>query len=269
MKGPSAALILATCGVFFAGSHPPFADYHPPDGGTAAANDYRCPAGYVLIGIGGRQGSWMDAAWGICGRVRSDGTINSGDRRTTSRAGGSGGTSGAQVCPSGRALVGYTGNAGTYVNTIRTITCARWDSDRRVSTGSPYGYSLFPERSGGFYSQTYCAYGMVGDGIRGQAGIYLDSFSVRCVFAPTRIRPRPACPRPGEAPPGSSPPARRTSTGAASDARRGAPGALAAPRTRCRTRCRSDAPAATVGHIVTGAAVLPILSPADASCRVL
>jgi len=62
-----------------------------------------------------------------------------------------------------------------------------------VSTGSPYGYSLFPARSGGFYSQTYCAYGMVGDGIRGQAGIYL-SFSVRCVFAPYANPPQTSLP---------------------------------------------------------------------------
>lgn len=177
MKLSSAAVILSTSCVFLGGSP-------PPDRGAAATYDYRCPSGYVLIGIGGRQGMWMDAAWGICGRVRSDGTLNSGDRRTTTRAGGSGGTAGGTVCSSGQALVGYKSNTDTHVNTISTILCSTWDPSRRLAASNSYSYGLFARRPGGSYSQAICPMGMVGDAIRGQAGTYLDRFSVRCVFAP-------------------------------------------------------------------------------------
>lgn len=176
MRPTLAAITLSTCGMFFAGSYPPAAE-------PGASYDYRCPAGYVLIGIGGRQGSWMDAAWGICGRVRSDGSLNSGDRRVTRRAGGTRGTRRGRVCPNGRVLVGHSGTARTYVNTIRHIRCATWSADHRVAATRSYPYELFPPRTGTF-SNSSCDYGMVAIGITGEAGVYLDRFRLKCAYAP-------------------------------------------------------------------------------------
>jgi hypothetical protein len=150
---------------------------------AAASYSYDCPSGRVLIGIGGRQGSWMDAAWGICGRIRSNGTINSGDRVTTTRAGGTGGRTGGAVCPSGQVLVGFTGAANSYVNSIRTITCSTWDATNRIANNAVYGHNAFSSRSG-FYIQTLCKYGMTASGIQGNAGSYLDTFSVKCAYQP-------------------------------------------------------------------------------------
>lgn len=175
------AAILSICGIPLLGS--PTTARPPAGSADSYGYDYRCPADYVLIGIGGRQGSWMDAAWGICGRIRSDGTLDSGDRRVTRRAGGTGGTAKGRVCPNGRVLVGQSGTGRTYVNTIRHIRCARWDASRRVATTTSYPYELFPARSGTF-SNSSCDYGMVAIGITGQAGIYLDRFALKCAYAP-------------------------------------------------------------------------------------
>lgn len=186
------AVVLAVCAVPLAWS--------PPAGPAAADSgsySYNCPSSYVLIGVAGRQGSWMNAAWGICGRIRSNGTLNSGDRRVTTRAGGLGGTGGGKVCPPGKVLVGFTGTHGiapvvggiristpTYVHTIRTITCSTWDPTNRVATGGAYSYTAFPTKDPGEYIQTLCKYGTLGTGISGKAGSYLDTFSVKCVYAP-------------------------------------------------------------------------------------
>lgn len=175
------AAVLAACAVPLAWS--PSIE-RAPEGRASYSYDYRCPTDYVLIGIGGRQGAWMDAAWGICGRIRSNGTLNSGDRRVTRRAGGSGGTTKGRVCPSGHVLVGWSGTARTYVHTIRTIRCSPWDTSNRIASGRQSYYYLFPEKGAGTFSNTLCQYGMIGVGISGQAGAYLDRFQVRCAYAP-------------------------------------------------------------------------------------
>ncbi len=175
MPGRSLARILIVVAgtmVMSAGSSPqPAADY-----------TISCSSDRALIGIRGWQGWWMDGIQGICARIDGNGSLISGDIILTSRAGGTG-IGGSKrsdhACPSGYVLTGWKGTRGSYVNTIHTLVCKRFDAGTRSATGSATERNAFEQKPGTAVSGA-CTDSKYGTAFAGAAGIYLDSATLVC-----------------------------------------------------------------------------------------
>jgi hypothetical protein len=148
-----------------------------------------CPAGQVLVGIGGATGQWIDAAWGVCGALSVNATSNAvtiGPGATLPTRG----TVGSDVtwlaqCPANEAVVGIAGNSGRGMDSF-VLTCAP------LVVSGPVG-SLTLHQGGG---TTLASVGDVGGGgpftpfvcndpdvvtlVAGSAGQWLASYGAAC-----------------------------------------------------------------------------------------
>jgi hypothetical protein len=106
-----------------------------------------CPAGQVLVGVGGSTGSWIDAAYGICGvaalatnTTKSpyaySVTISHGATLQTEGSVGASDTPFTAMCPANEAVVGVAGNSGTGMDQL-VLSCA----PLKVS-GAPGSFAL-------------------------------------------------------------------------------------------------------------------------------
>jgi hypothetical protein len=168
----------------------PLTLFYVPSVEAAKSYSFSCPNKYVMVGLHGSQGSWMNGVTGRCAKIRSNGTIDLNNIKYTRLAGAKLGNDDLfnktklVKCPKNKVLVGFTGNTGTYVNAITTITCRTWDRGSRTSSGRTSSHKMFPLKGKGTYSQTLCPDGAVGLGIKGKHGSYLDRFAVKCGLAP-------------------------------------------------------------------------------------
>ena len=95
-----------------------------------------CSNGNVLVGIEGRQDWYIDAIRGVCAAPGTQYYSYNGVRHPL--RGGSGGTTFAQFCGTGRAVVGLEVKVGWYIDSVR-IMCRQLDSATRVSGPVFYG----------------------------------------------------------------------------------------------------------------------------------
>lgn len=150
----------------------------------APAADYTisCSSDRALIGIRGWQGWWMDGIQGICAKIDGSGALISSDINRTTRAGGTGIGGSKQsdhACPTGYVLTGWKGTRGSYINTIHTLVCKRFDRSTRSATGSATERTAFERKSGTAVSGS-CPDSKYGTAFAGAAGIYLDSATLVC-----------------------------------------------------------------------------------------
>ncbi len=164
------------------------------DGGTSF--DDPCPAGQVLIGMGGATGQWIDAIYGICGAVALTTststdpytyavTISPGATLPTRGTVGSGDVTWKGTCPANQAVVSVAGNSGVGMDHV-TLSCARL----QVS-GSPGAFVLrhgsvtvlAPEGDtggGSPFTPVVCTDPGVVRLVAGGAGQWVDQMSVAC-----------------------------------------------------------------------------------------
>ena len=167
-------------------------------GGTSGGNSFSdgCPAGQVLVGIGGATGQWIDAVYGICGVVDLKAltstdpytyavTIGAG---TTLPTEGTVGTTDAlwqAQCPANTAVVEVAGNSGEAMDQV-DLSCAPL-----VITGSPGSFVLHqgtvtaiaPEGDtggGGPFTPVVCPDPQVMALVWGGAGVWVDNMGVAC-----------------------------------------------------------------------------------------
>jgi hypothetical protein len=91
-------------------------------GGTGGTSSYefRCPSGQVVAGLFGKSAWWIDKIGIKCGRLTSDGLIESNSvTNDFFSAGGTGGSSFNRTCPNNKPAVGIEGRSGWYVDKIR------------------------------------------------------------------------------------------------------------------------------------------------------
>ncbi|MCP3064994.1 hypothetical protein LXT21_40095 [Myxococcus sp. K38C18041901] len=103
---------------------------HGGTGGTAVT--LGCPAGYVAVGIFGREADNIDQLGLRCAYLYSTGAL--GASANTGTAGGMGGSSFALNCPLGQAVVGFHGRDAARVDALGLYcsTPTNW-----LSTNSP------------------------------------------------------------------------------------------------------------------------------------
>ena len=175
-----------------------------------------CPPNSALIGVDGRIGAIIDNVYGIC-RPFADGRP-AGRITLTAAAGGTGGLpptigdvgdtpGGSTICGSNNSVV--TGMAGSWgvsevgIPTIKLQTgpnvvheivlrCERWDqaSGRFLTTGTAglAGRESGSMRRYGTDSVGWCPAGMVGVGLVGRSGIYVDNIALLCRRVPAVSR---------------------------------------------------------------------------------
>lgn len=160
-------------------------------GGGGTLRTDACPAGYVLIGLRGRDGSEIDALGAICGRyeLTESGTpISYGIRTNTAEVdltqrGGSGGSAFRYECPDGQLVRGIDGRAAARVDNIG-FTC----QDPNVS-GGPGSFSIIyasgyamPNQggSGGSTFNYTCPGNSVAVGIVTRSGSRIDRVGLIC-----------------------------------------------------------------------------------------
>lgn len=153
----------------------------PTAGGSGGARfDLACREGEVLVGVRGIAGSWMNRIGLICHRVGPQGQWI-GMPSNRGRAGGDGDMltrSFAKTCPRDHAVTGFRGRAGQYVHSLdlecRDLTGASTTGGSVVFAGAVGG------DGGNAFSTRSCAGNLPATGALGSAGIYVDSFGLKC-----------------------------------------------------------------------------------------
>ena len=137
-------------------------------------------APFMLIGVAGRSGNWVDQIRGIC--MRFDGVnriaIWRGDPTQGASFGGQGGEPFQRVCPRNQAVVGFRGRAGFYVDRLQ-IGCQAF-----TDSGQPIGAVTWLTPVGGTggapFGPLRCAANGAVQFLSGRGGSYVDSIGLEC-----------------------------------------------------------------------------------------
>jgi hypothetical protein len=155
-----------------------------------------CPAGQVLIGIGGSTGQWIDSLYGVCGTLGLTTsttttpytyavTITSGTTLPTRGTNGGTDTTWLASCPANEAVVGIAGNSGIAMDQL-VLSCAPL-----LVTGSPSSFALTQGSSttlppegdttgGGPFAPVNCPSPQVIALVAGTDGQWMNSLGVAC-----------------------------------------------------------------------------------------
>jgi len=152
----------------------PFALYC--DGGPSTA----------LVGIRGREGSYVDRVQGVCVQVNFDGTWQ-GNTFNTGSAGGSGGNAFTLTCARDRAITAITGRAGIYVDKLK-VGCARIGPEGRITGDVEYLGGVAGSPGNNNFGELSCRDGNAARAIIGRAGIYVDAIGLRCSRLTSTLR---------------------------------------------------------------------------------
>lgn len=165
---------------------PAFAWVSSAAGGRGGSSfDIRCRDDFVLVGILGRAGDWLDRVKGHCAErehVADWITLQINYSGTSLVGGGGGDEDFVRFCPEGQAVSGISGREGWYVNRL-LIYCTPYNdatgqlsSNRHTAvTGGAVG------GNGGVpYGPYYCPDFLPGKGFLGKAGAYVDRIALIC-----------------------------------------------------------------------------------------
>jgi hypothetical protein len=147
-------------------------------GGGGTAYSRGCGSLGVLVGLQTKFGSWIDQITPVCQQFSANGTID--DIFTLARIGGTGGINIEEArCPAGKVLAGLVVRWGTYTNSVE-LRCASWTASNKTRGTSLSGGGTIGTGGGVTTTSLSCPAGQVGKGLKGKAGIYVDSMSLVC-----------------------------------------------------------------------------------------
>lgn len=149
----------------------------PRGGSGGSLASIGCAANYVVYGIYGGAGSYVDRLGLLCAYLNSDGSL--GYQYRTGYVGGTGGTNYTITCPAGQAVVGLYGRSGSYVDQwgLYCSHVSTWRTSGTVEsvTGSAGGSGGYP-----FYDVCPSAYVMTS--INARAGSLVDQEQGVCSY---------------------------------------------------------------------------------------
>ncbi len=140
-----------------------------------------CDDGEVLVGVHGRQGSWINRIGIRCVKVdvqgRWDGNVYNGPA-----VGGDGDVFTRDIeptdCPRNNAVVGFRGKYGSYVDKLE-LEC-RPLADAEHADGPTSMIGPFGGEGGTGFDTISCDGARAATGIYGRAGIYVDKLGLKC-----------------------------------------------------------------------------------------
>ena len=158
----------------------------PVWGGTGGTTSYNldCGSTGVMVGLYGKEGTWVDQIAVRCRSVNTDGTL--GNYYSRGPTGGSGGAGANAQCPSGSVVGVMAATSGSFINDV-SVQCFAWIAATRrfdvhqykgiYGIGDPVSPVSFGAVSNAVVS---CPVGTVGKAIRGKSGSYVDSMQFVC-----------------------------------------------------------------------------------------
>lgn len=152
-------------------------------GSSGTAFTAKCLEGEVLLGVKGWKGSWIDLAQGICGKVSLiNGSTVWGSN--TSEAGTKPlfavNADYYSFCGHGYAVKGFSGTAGSYVNTLKLV-CEKLGAGARTQ-GSSKALAVVGGAGGTAHGPYSCPESKPAIGFYGRAGNYVDKFGLICGY---------------------------------------------------------------------------------------
>ena len=137
-------------------------------------------APFMLIGVAGRSGNWLDQIRAICMRFTGVNRIAiwRGNPTQGASMGGQGGEPFQRVCPRNQAVVGFRGRAGSYLDRLQIACQAFTDS------GHPIGPVTWLAPVGGIgggpFGPLRCTANGAVQSLSGRGGFYVDSLGLQC-----------------------------------------------------------------------------------------
>jgi hypothetical protein len=157
-------------------------EYSSKVGGTrGSVSDVMCNANEVMVGVHGTYKAWMDNLGVRCVQVGIDGRWIGSPRNGPSR-GGTGGDRNLSIdCPTGRAVTGITGAAGSYIHRIG-LQCKTLGAEARTS-GSNSSVPAAGATGGTSFPATSCDLGgRPAIGFRAWTGWFVDAIQLGCSY---------------------------------------------------------------------------------------
>lgn len=144
-----------------------------------AGEEYRCPQGYLLVGLKGRTGALIDKVGLICEAIMGP-TYKAGDRKVLGGRGGEGGVPTEHYCPPGSAIRNVKVSLGedTYkqVGAIR-FSCQQ-PADGASTGGATFGNRRLP--AGGWSEEQACPGNEYATGLNIRYGKHLNAAGLIC-----------------------------------------------------------------------------------------
>ncbi|MBM5812466.1 MAG: hypothetical protein FJ191_10960 [Gammaproteobacteria bacterium] len=152
-------------------------------GGGGTSFTASCGSDQALVGIKGYAGSFIDGLQGVCVQVSHDGSWV-GSTVTTSFAGKSSGTSFSLICPTGHAVSGIKGRAGSYIDQLR-VRCGRLGPNGMLASYGDYLSGTAGGGGGNAFGPFDCSSSQPARLLRGKAGSWIDSLGLGCAAVNT------------------------------------------------------------------------------------
>lgn len=142
-----------------------------------------CGSGYVLTGLRGRSGVWVDRIGVLCRPVRANGTLGAETIRS-GEVGGGGGDPKAVSCPSGQVVSGFKMRSGSFVDWI-ALYCSTWRASDRTWHGrtelSGHSFGMLTPSMTSTFSSALCELAkQPAVAIHGRAGSSVDAVGLKC-----------------------------------------------------------------------------------------
>ena len=149
-----------------------------------------CADGRLLIGLEGTHAAnptfpWIQSVAGVCGALGFPAAPGAPAMLLESvRLPSRGGTSGqpwTRICPAGQVVVGFDGNAGSWIGQL-VLACAPLarSASGAVVLGSVSELDDIGARADNDFPQTDCSPGQAARGVETRTGTWLDSFALIC-----------------------------------------------------------------------------------------
>lgn len=162
----------------------------PRRGGSGTGTVDLCPDGSVLIGYEGTHSQnptfpWIQSVVGVCATVTFPVAGAPASAWTLTRLparGSTGGVAWSRLCPARHVLVGFDGNAGSWIGQL-VFACAPISlssSGQAVVLGTDIELDDVGGAADNDFPQTDCPAGQAARGAETRAGSYLEAFGLVC-----------------------------------------------------------------------------------------
>jgi hypothetical protein len=146
-----------------------------------------CGRDQALVGIKGKEGTYVDRVQGVCAQINIDGSWQ-GDTTTTGTAGGVTNNNFNLTCPTGQAVTEITGKSGWYIDKLK-VRCGALGQNGRLSSLGSYlsGVAGNSSVTNNFGPLT-CVNNQPARLIQGRAATYVHAIGLGCEYVNT-LRP--------------------------------------------------------------------------------
>jgi hypothetical protein len=160
--------------------------YDTPIAGGNGGQSYSlsCGNNRALVGIRGKEGSFVDRVQGVCAQINFDGSWQ-GDTTTTGTAGGVTNNNFNLTCPTGQAVTEITGKSGWYIDKLKVRCGALGQNGRFTNLGNYLSGVAGNSSVTNNFGPLTCLNNQPARLIQGRAATYVDAIGLGCEYVNT------------------------------------------------------------------------------------